>query len=337
LQSGAYNVFNIAYYDVKNQNCGGLDSWFECLPNLGIGGAEQLKKFQQLCAQAFKISPEEFGLTNWSKLNEMNSMELFFNWLVNPSAKWDSLGRALILTLLSRQEESINRNLSQYEKILGSWQNFLGEGLSGSGWSCCSQSGRLALFQSWDKANLTSFSRGGLPDYCLPNILLLLDDMVEKSLPEELQKDLQKAWYGWLRLYNILQFCPGTMWRNCNMSGSDDEKLYFLHRQEDKPDSQTEITAQWQEILENCLPEHRELFHALVERGVSLPEGNQEIKDGLSVVAEVECFWPEYRLALITENNAVKAEVAEHLNINFVIIRPGPDFIDEIADLTGGK
>ena len=118
-------------------------------------------------------------------------------------------------------------------------------------------------------------------------------------------KDFEKTWNSYLRLYNIMQFLPNVFFttRKGIEGGHYDSLSADLANALLSPVPGKTGDVSWQEIKELTEP----LLHPLVEKlaaaGCPVPEPGFEQQDSSGeIIAEAELAWPSYSTVLLTED-----------------------------------
>ena len=107
----------------------------------------------------------------------------------------------------------------------------------------------------------------------------------------------KRTWREFLRLGNLLQFLPGLEYV---CSSGVAEGAYELIFETPKVKDSIVRDAATQALLEEVVPELRDLCGALLSEGKPMPEGGYEFTDEQGeIVATAELAWPEFKLVVL--------------------------------------
>jgi DEAD/DEAH box helicase domain-containing protein len=140
-------------------------------------------------------------------------------------------------------------------------------------------------------------SQGGLNSKHLSaiRVVVWLDDREETRQ----HADFRKAWNGFLRLYNLLQFLPHTFF--ITETGKAQLDYSALLPKGDEPAG--ELTGAWKAVRDQMVvvPRSDELVEELFELGCPLPTPGHELEDdnGTTLGPLAELAWPDQRVALV--------------------------------------
>ena len=127
-------------------------------------------------------------------------------------------------------------------------------------------------------------------------VVLHLDDSAPSA-----DQDYRRTWNGVLRLYNLLQFLPSSLWttalgvrRDVYPEGAIPEPAVIA------PDSTAPDSTTWADAMSLADVELRATMEALAARGVLSPEVGFELIDTVGEVsAEAELAWEVERGAVL--------------------------------------
>ncbi len=119
---------------------------------------------------------------------------------------------------------------------------------------------------------------------------------IYKNLTENENK---LSWQTFWANINLFQFLPNSFWTTLEGLKNNDFDKIPIQKNAYKI---SEISAEWDKIIEEINEEFREEISFLVNSDIPLPIVGYEHKDNIAIAAEAEFAWPELKIAVLRED-----------------------------------
>ena len=278
VQSGKYNVWSITWKDVENI-FKPLDNYYVEL--LKTSRSDYNNFLQHFDAVKLKDSVNKTSF-DWlitylkDPDNELWQRFAFVNALMNINSKttadewYEELGKYIGKEIANDIKENFDNNKFGVVKSAG---------------------GAVMVF------NAVSNDAVSEKKYLQLNTLCCLNVDNEVKIFEEFESN----WNGYLRLYNLMQFLPNTIFATLN----DKEVDGFVKAEiAELPKSEKKENESWEEIFELTENEIHPLLDLLVNNKCPIPQTGYELTDDNGeIIATAELAWEEMQTAVLTESD----------------------------------
>lgn len=300
-QSGNFHVWSLTWKDVENR-------FF----NQGSFFVDFLDPSNRPLGDTLRKALTEKGLHDFVKLPSNCSYDWFAKFLSGPDEKrWARFAFFAFVTFLDFQRFSDPHAVEAWR---GDLSNFVTDDivdldeLTGSlfyglyeprGNSSVPQ---IRLFAAAEQSVIQNENPAGAMVVCG-----LMDSEESRS-----GNDFESAWVGYLRLHNIFQFLPRTVFvTQEGLAGKVHRRIRpTMAVSVDAPT--TVADGEWRELKDLCDAELHELLDALAEAGVPVPEAGFELLDSDGIVrGEAELGWSELRVAFLDSGREAYRPVFE--------------------------
>ena len=287
VQSGRYRVWSLSFKDVQNEFKPIHPFWCaEWLKERGMMAGGNLGRFWQ----GFKLQERE-------PLSGISSFHLLFDFLVNPQpSAWTDMALVYSLCLHSDLKDEIPAPWNEaLEKLPGSMADLItgkaGECyIGGDAWDDLSH---VITYARSDKSAVMqkAYDRIAL-------IAVLEDDDDETSDGD----GFERAWNGYIRTYNLMQFLPGT--RFVTRKGVAEYRYDTLSDRAAVIDitppvvEKRERSNAWADARELAAEELLFLLDAIEARGIEAPAAGDEFTSDGVVIGELELAWYDNRIGV---------------------------------------
>jgi DEAD/DEAH box helicase domain-containing protein len=300
VQSGRFHVWSLAWKDVHAQVKGKPDRVADLLhPKDSRMGRKQ---FVQLLSK--------LDLEGWREVHTKDSFSLLAQYLAAPKPqdmqKYALVQAVSLLDLTGSKDPEMRQDWMELlngigpEPVVQEIRAQLDNGLIGS-----LESGPVQLFVFAPKKALQTADPKGV------RIVCCLDDRQETQE----QSDFERSWINYLRLFNIFQFLPNTIFvtkQGLRQNMYADLLLNFSDESGGQESYSTSGDDQaWQEAFDLAHPRVHEVLKTLRRDGWSVPEVGFDLRINERVVAEAELAWPEEKVAYIWPGQETELEVVE--------------------------
>jgi DEAD/DEAH box helicase domain-containing protein len=288
VQSGCFHVWSLTWKDVHAQVANKPDRVADFLhPKDSRMGRKQ---FVQLLSK--------LDLEGFRELHTKDSFSLLAQYLGAPRPKdmqKYALAQAVSLLDLSGSNDPEVRKTwmelladSAPEPVVQEIRTQLDHGLIGN-----LQSGPIQLFVFARKKALQSADPKGV------RIVCCLDDQEEAQE----KPGFERSWINFLRLFNIFQFLPHTVFvttLGLRQNIYADLELAFSDQNSAQGSaSPSEDDPAWQEAFDLAHPKAHEVIEAMRREGWPAPEVGFDITVNDRVIATAELAWPEEKVAYV--------------------------------------
>ena len=303
VKSNKFHVWSLTWKDVENS--------FNA----------QGKYFRNYCDPAKTPSGESLKqlITGWqlgefSKTHTEDSYRWFARFLADPNAEaWTRYALATSLTLLDPHRYADASAVESWRNELDTlltpgMEDELGE-LDGAlmyGLFEPKEDARTAQVRLFAAAQPLTVKKQD------PSGVAVICSFMDYDENRE-DKEFEPIWTGYLRLYNLFQFLPRSIF--VTQKGIDEHAYETLPaiRTADEPDRKEDVTAEWQELKEVTDSEVHVLLDILAEAGLPLPEAGFELVNEQDIVqATAELGWPDLKIAFLGQAERAGSDTFEH-------------------------
>lgn len=296
-KSKKYHVWSLSWVDVESQ-FSNLGSFYTDLLEIGVNSPFREKE---------KTFYEKYKCDRLRSKVDKNSFTWLVHFLTNPELDlWTNLA-------LMRTSAQIDISSFKTQSTRHSWQKQVLDLTNASVIDACqaTASERLLSIVEWPESREESLvkiyvsvdgKRHAVRDSTGSFVVVWLNDKGTES-----DKELQTAWVGVLRYFNLLQFLDHSYVVTANgTSFGLNAKLNYPKKCQVQPQEVVSSNAPaWQQLEELVFDEQTiALLQHMKIHDWPLPEVGYEIMNDMEVViAEAELAWPTYKCALILEES----------------------------------
>jgi DEAD/DEAH box helicase domain-containing protein len=130
-------------------------------------------------------------------------------------------------------------------------------------------------------------------------------------LDKDQQTTFERAWIGFIRLYNLMQFLPmGFCFTSTGLSKGIYDQLLIdrAHKREEKK-ADIPLADEWQELRNLLSNEFQSFIDELIKEKVALPDVGYELQIGTGeIIAEAELAWESSKLVVLSQKQSGYAE-----------------------------
>lgn len=297
-KSKNYQVWSLTWADVESQFSNKQGDFYADLLEIGVN--------TQFCVKETTFY-EKYKCDSLRLVSQKNSFIWLANFLANPD---HSLWVRFALMRTSAQIDLVSSDQEEYRRIwhsqvlqltnsqvIDAFVPTLSKRLLGSvEWKGTNGEALVCVYISVDaKRHNTQDSNGSF-------VAIYLNDTTTES-----DKELQKAWVGILRYFNLLQFLDYSyvVTAKGNIKGLNTFLICPKNYQSKSPQVSSNNSEDWQKLEQLVFDEMTlSLLHYMKNNDWILPEVGYEVMDSNEmVIAEAELAWPSYKCAVLLEDS----------------------------------
>jgi DEAD/DEAH box helicase domain-containing protein len=326
LLSGRFRVFSIGYENVNEKlnksHTRDWDDLYQPPPH-----AKALS-FCNLTLEKYGLKNDETSPVKVSNPCSFTALDLLLAHLQNPEMDFTKLAAAWCFGLLDmKQLQSDPVSIEGYKELGADFGAEPFDRLQKSEPSLLlskCKTARLHLLQFFTHDQVRRwFVDPATAQADLPQVHLILDDHHCEN------EELQDSWYGWIRAANLLQFFGPAFFYTVETAHDSEQMGDLLDLWEGiiEPtlvDHQAKLPDDWSEAIDDTLPAFKECLRALEKENCLVPEIGFELTEGIEVIGEVECFWSDFNLGILTNENSALVEKGSELGLELLVLEGDP-------------